>query len=100
MNIQQIMRQAQNMQKKVQEEQAKLDLVEFEGTSGGGSVKIKMSGKRIATSVFIDESLMTPDDKETLEDLLLVAINDVSGKVNKANEDLMQSATNGIKLPF
>jgi DNA-binding YbaB/EbfC family protein len=92
------MKQAQSMQKKIQEETAKLEQTDFEGKSGGESVKIVMTGKRVVKKLILDDELLK--DKETLEDLLIVAINDVNGKIEKAINDSTNNATGGIKLPF
>jgi DNA-binding YbaB/EbfC family protein len=100
MNIQQIMKQAQNMQKKMQEEENKLAQQDFEGSAGGDSIKITMTGKRVTKSVSIDPSLIVPEDKDVLEDLLMVALNDVNTKIDKASEASVSSATGGFKLPF
>jgi DNA-binding YbaB/EbfC family protein len=99
-NMQQIMKQAQNMQKKVADEQAKLDKEEFEGGAANNLIKIKMSGNHKALSISIDPTLIVSEDKETLEDLIIVAINDVNSKIEKRTEEVMNGATGGIKLPF
>ncbi len=63
-DISQIMRQAQAMQAKVAEAQKKLEAMEVEGSSGGGAVKIKLSGKNALLAINIDPALLTPDDRE------------------------------------
>ena len=105
MNIQQMMRQAQQMQRKMQENQQKLENTEFEGTSGNGLVKIKATGNYVAKSVYIDKSLINIDEKDMLEDLLIVAFNDLTKKITEARDSSMSDATGGInlkniKLPF
>lgn len=105
MNIQQMMKQAQQMQRKMQENQAKLDNTEFEGTSGNGLVRIKAMGNGIIKKVDIDTSLINVEEKDMLEDLLVVACNDLHEKINKAGENSMNDATGGMnlknmKLPF
>lgn len=105
MNIQQMMRQAQQMQKKMQENQQKLENTEFEGTSGNGLIKVKAMGNYTVKSVYIDKSLMNTDEKDMLEDLLVVAFNDLMKKITEANDSSMSDATGGInlkniKLPF
>ncbi|GMO60625.1 MAG: YbaB/EbfC family nucleoid-associated protein [Rickettsiales bacterium] len=96
MNIQHLMKQAQNMQKKMQEEQVKLEQTDFEGGSNG--IKIVMNGKYVCKKLTIEDSLL--DDKETLEDLLIVAINDVTSKIEKETNSSAANATGGFKLPF
>ncbi len=105
MNIQDLMKQAQMMQKKMQEEQAKLAEEIVEGTSGGGMVKISLNGKFTMTKINIDKSLLTPDDVEVLEDLILAAYNDAKEKVDAKMNESMSALTGGlnlggIKLPF
>jgi hypothetical protein len=99
MNIQKIMKQAQEMQSKMQEMQAKLESEESEGSSGGGLVKLRINGKNMLLKVQIDDSLMKPDEKEVLEDLLVAAFNDARGKVDAALSDQMSSMTSGLNLP-
>ena len=105
MNIQQMMRQAQQMQRKMQENQQKLENTEFEGTSGNGLIKVKAMGNYAIKSVYIDKSLMNADEKDMLEDLLVVAFNDIMKKITEASDSSMSDATGGInlknlKLPF
>lgn len=105
MNIQGLMKQAQMMQKKMQEEQAKLAEEEVEGTSGGGMVKITLNGKFAMTKINIDKSLVDPEETEVLEDLITAAYNDAKEKVDAKMADSMSSLTGGLdlggmKLPF
>ena len=100
MNINQIMKQAQQMQKKLQAEQEALKNTDFEGMAGNGTVKIVMNGEYNVKSMFIDKSVVDPEDKETLEDLIMVATNDCVAKIKKATESSMNNATGGMKLPF
>lgn len=100
MNINQIMKQAQQMQKRLQAEQEALKNTDFEGIAGNGVVKVVMNGEYVVKSIFIDKSVIDPEDKETLEDLIMVAINDCIAKIKKATESSMNSATGGMKLPF
>ena len=105
MNIQQMMRQAQQMQRKMQENQQKLENTEFEGTSGNGLIKVKAMGTGAVKSLNIDESLINKEEKDILEDLLVVAFNDLMKKITEATDSSMNDATGGInlknmKLPF
>ena len=100
MNIQGIMKQAQMMQKKMEEEQAKLAQEEVEGTSGGGMVKIILNGKFEIKKLNLDPSLIDPEDKEVLEDLIVAAYNDAKGKVDDKMQSSMNAMTGGLKLPF
>ncbi len=75
MNIQQMMQQAQQMQKRMQETQARLGQTEVTGQSGGGMVTVVMTCKGEMRSIKIADELVTPTDKETLEDLIIAAVN-------------------------
>ena len=105
LNIQGIMKQAQKMQRKMKETQAKLGQEEREGTSGGGLVKIVLNGKSEIKSLNIDKSLINPEEVDMLEDLIIAAYNDAHQKVDAMMEEGMKEATNGVglgglKLPF
>lgn len=105
MNIQGIMKQAQMMQKKMEEEQAKLAQEEVEGSSGGGMVKITLNGKFEMKKIALDKNLIDPEDAEVLEDLIVAAYNDAKSKIDAKMQDSMNAMTGGInlgglKLPF
>ncbi len=105
MNIQNLMKQAQMMQKKMQEEQAKLAEEEVEGISGGGLVKITLNGKFDMIRLNIDKSLLNPDENDILEDLILAAYNDAKNKVDAKMNESVSALTGGLnlggmKLPF
>jgi DNA-binding YbaB/EbfC family protein len=93
-----IMQQAQKMQEDMKKAQEELEAMEITGESGGGLVKILMTGKREVRKVSIDDSLVG-DDKDMLEDLVAAAINDAVRKVNKAKKEKMAEVTSGIPLP-
>jgi DNA-binding YbaB/EbfC family protein len=102
-----IMRQAQQMQQRLQEAQEKMELITAEGSSGGGMVKITLKGKGELASLSIDPSLLTPGDKEMVEDLVKAAHSDARRKLDDAMAEAMKSATGGLggmlpgfKLPF
>lgn len=105
LNIQGIMKQAQQMQRKMQETQAKLGEQEREGTSGGNMVKVVLNGKSEMKSISIDKSLINADESDVLEDLIVAAYNDAHQKIDAMMEEGMKEATSGIglgglKLPF
>lgn len=105
MNIQGIMKQAQMMQKRMEETQSKLAQQEVEGTSGAGMVKVVMNGKFETKKVSIDKSLLVAEEVDVLEDLLVAALNDAKNKADKLMEDGMKEVTGGmnlggLKLPF
>ena len=83
MNFNNMMKQAQELQKKMAEAQKKVESLEAEGTSGGGLIKIIIDGKNNVRSVKIDESLISKEDIEILEDLILAAFNDGKEKIQK-----------------
>ncbi len=99
MDIQGLMRQAQAMQKKMQGAQEELAKNLYEGVSGGGMVKISITGAGVAKKIFIDDSIIKVDEKDILEDLLVAAFNDAKKKADDDSEKQMKSLTNGIPLP-
>lgn len=94
-----MLKQAQELQKKMADAQKKVEELEAEGTSGGGLVKVKINGKNVTTSVSIDESLISKDEREILEDLIVAALNDARENVQKKISEEMSSLTGGLKLP-
>ncbi|MDZ4741410.1 MAG: YbaB/EbfC family nucleoid-associated protein [Alphaproteobacteria bacterium] len=98
-NIGDLMKQAQMLQQRFQEAQEKVNLVEAEGQSGGGMVKVTLNGKGLAKAVRIDPSLIDPKDAGMLEDLLVAAINDARVKLDAKVSDEMSKATGGLPLP-
>jgi DNA-binding YbaB/EbfC family protein len=105
LNIQGLMKQAQQMQKRLADEQAKLAEEEVEGTSGGGMVKITINGKFVMTKIKIDPSLLKDNETEILEDLVMAAYNDAQSKADAKMSSALGSVTEGLnlgglKLPF
>jgi DNA-binding YbaB/EbfC family protein len=104
-DISQIMRQAQQMQAKINEAQKKLEAMEVEGSAGGGMVKVKLSGKNAMVGLAIDPSLMS-DDREILEDLIKAAHDDARRKLEDAQNEEMKGLSGGLgilpgfKMPF
>jgi nucleoid-associated protein EbfC len=105
-DISQIMRQAQAMQAKINEAQKKLEAMEVEGSSGAGAVKIRINVKNVLLSLSIDPSVIDPNDKETLEDLIKVAHDNARKQLEDAQEGEMKSLGGGLgilpgfKMPF
>lgn len=93
MNIQKLMKQAQQMQDKMQRELAEL---EVESSVGGGMVTLKMNGHKELLSVSIDKEVVDPDDPAMLEDLIVAAVNDASRKVDDSMRQKMGSLGMGI----
>ena len=98
-NIGNMMKQAQELQKKMSEAQEKLNSIEVEGTSGGGLVKVIASAKGEVRRISIDDSLLKKEEKEMTEDLIIAAINDSKQKGELASQEEMKSVTGGIALP-
>ncbi|MBE9603577.1 YbaB/EbfC family nucleoid-associated protein [Acetobacteraceae bacterium H6797] len=98
-NLGNMLKQAQQMQAKMAEMQAKLEATLVEGQAGGGMVKVTLSGKSDLKSVQIDPSLMAADEREVLEDLLVAAHADARQKVEAMMAGEMQKATAGLNLP-
>ena len=94
-----MMKQAQQLQSKMQEMQDQLSNVEVEGISGGGMVAVRMTAKMEVKAVKIDPSLIKPDEREILEDLLVTAHNDARRKAELAMQEKMQALTGGLGLP-
>ena len=99
MNIDEIMKAAQNVQQQMNDAQAKLDSIEVSGEAGGGMVTIRCTAKGRILGVSIDESLMNPGDKEMVEDLVAAAFNDARGKADAKSSEEMAKMTSGIPLP-
>nr|WP_249732338.1 YbaB/EbfC family nucleoid-associated protein [Roseococcus sp. SDR] len=94
-----MLKQAQQMQTRMAEMQAKLESTEVEGQAGAGMVKVKLTGKGELRRIQIDPSLMTADDREVLEDLIVAAHGDAKQKVEAMMAEEMQKATAGMSLP-
>tara|TARA_R110001592_G_scaffold284128_1_gene552458 strand:- start:189 stop:518 length:330 start_codon:yes stop_codon:yes gene_type:complete len=93
-----LMKQAQQMQEKMQSLQDDIARAEVNGESGAGLVKIVMTGRHDVKSVSIDDSLLT-EDKEVLEDLIAAAVNDAVRRVEQNQKDKMSELTAGMPLP-
>jgi hypothetical protein len=98
-NLGNLMKQAQQMQARMQEVQAGLETAEMTGASGGGLVSVTLNGKGDLKKLKIDPSTMVPDEAEVLEDLIVAAFNDARAKVNAHAEAEMGKLTGGLNLP-
>ncbi len=98
-NFGNMMKQAQQLQKKMAEAQEKLNEIEVEGISGGGLVKVTATAKGSLKRISIDDSLLKTDEKEILEDLIIAAINDSKQKGEIVTQEEMKSVTGGLPLP-
>lgn len=99
MNMQQIMRQAQKMQKKVEEAQAEAAAQIVEASVGGGMVSVKVNGKQELLEVVIEKDVVNPDDVEMLQDLIAAAVNEGMKKANQLMQDKLQGITGGLNIP-
>ena len=93
-----LMKQAQQMQANMQKAQEEIAQMEITGSSGGGLVKVTMTGRHEARRVEIDDSLIG-DDKDMLEDLVAAAINDAAHKIEATTQERMAGMTSGLNLP-
>ena len=94
-----LMKQAAELKSKMEAMQAELELIEVDGTAGGGLVTVRLSGKGEMKSVKIDDSLFKPGDKEILEDLIVAAHADARRKAEALLQEKMKSLTGGLPLP-
>jgi DNA-binding YbaB/EbfC family protein len=99
MDIMGMMKKAQAVQAKLQEAQEELGRLEVKGQAGGGMVSVTLSAKGELKGVQIDASLLTPADKEMLEDLIVAAFADGKAKADRAAAEKMQTLTEGLPLP-
>jgi DNA-binding YbaB/EbfC family protein len=98
-NIGQMMKQAQQMQERMAEMQARLDQVEMTGASGGGMVQVTLNGKGELRKLKIDKALVDPNEVEVMEDLIVAAFNDAKAHVERHVAEEMGKLTGGLKLP-
>ena len=96
MNIQQMMKQAQQMQERLQKQMAEMKV---EATAGGGMVTVVMSGGKQLLSLKIDPEAVSKEDVEMLQDLILAAVNDAQRKVDEALQQQMGGMMGGLKIP-
>ena len=94
-----LMKQAAELKSKMEAMQAELDRLEVEGTAGGGLLTVKISGKGELRGAHIDDSLLKPDQKEIVEDLIVAAHADARRKLEAVLQDKMQAMAGGLPLP-
>ena len=92
-NMNNLMKQAQKMQRQMEENQKALEEKEFTATAGGGAVEVTISGKREVTKVKLQEEVVDPDDIEMLEDLIVAATNEALRKVEEESTAVMSKLT-------
>jgi len=96
MNLQQLMKQAQQMQEKLQKQ---MEAMVVEATAGGGMVSIKMNGQKQLLSIQIEPEVFSGGDKDMLQDLIIAAVNEGIRKVDEALQGQLGSMTGGLKIP-
>ncbi len=94
-----MMKQAKELQEKMQALQDEVAALEVEGSSGGGLVSVVMTGKSEMKRLKIDPSLLKPEEAEILEDLIVAASNDARAKAEQVLADKMREMTGGLQLP-
>ena len=102
MNMNNLMKQAQKMQKQMEQATKDLEESEVTATSGGGAVEVTVSGKKEVTKIKIDEEVVDPDDVEMLEDLVMAAVNEALRKMEEMSQASMAKVTGGMPtgMPF
>lgn len=98
MNMQAMLQQAQKMQREMQKKQAELEASTFNIESAGGAIKIAIKGNRQIESIEIDKDAIDPDDKEMLEDMIKIAINEAMNIIDNAFAKLNASLTGGMRF--
>lgn len=100
-NMNNLMKQAQRMQRQMEEGQKELETREFVGSAGGGAVQATVNGKKELLSIKLQEDIVDPEDIETLEDSILAAVNDALRQAEEAGSQLMGKMTGGLGgFPF
>lgn len=100
MNINALMQQAQKMQKDMEKAQKQLESTLFEIESAGGAIKISIYGSRKIEKIDIDKDAIDPEDKEMLEDMLKIAINEAMEKIDNEQAKIQAKMTSGMRMPF
>ncbi len=98
-NMQSMIKQAQKMQEDMERVQSELEEEVTEVTAGGGAVKVEIKGSREILSIKLQEDVVDPDDIETLEDLIVAAVNEAIKTVDSKAQSAMSKVTSGINMP-
>jgi len=98
-NMNQMIKQAKKMQEQMMKMQEEMEEKVYEASSGGGAVSVKMNGKRELQEINLSQEVVDPDDIEMLQDLIIVAVNDVLHKIEEASTDEMSKLTGGMNIP-
>ena len=100
MNINALMQQAQKMQKDMEKAQKQLESTLIDVESAGGAIKISIYGSRKIEKIDIDKDAIDPEDKEMLEDMLKIAINEAMEKIDNEQAKIQAKMTSGMRMPF
>ena len=95
-NMNNLMKQAQRMQRQMEEAQKELETKEVTATAGGGVIEVTVSGKKEVTKVKIDPEAVDPEDVETLEDLVMAAVNEAFKKIDEESQAAMSKLNGGM----
>ena len=95
-NMNNLMKQAQRMQRQMEESQKELETKEFQASAGGGAVTVTVSGSKEIKAVEISKEVVDPDDVEMLQDLIVAAVNEALSQVEAANQEVMGKVTGGL----
>ena len=97
-NMNNLMKQAQRMQRQMEENQKELESKEFTAKVGGGAVEVTVTGSKEVTKVVLSEEAVDPDDIETLQDMIVAAVNEALKQAEEANSEMMSKMTGGMNL--
>ena len=100
MDINKLMQQAQAMQKQLEEAGKQINAMEFEGSASNGLVKVTVSGENKILSVWIDPSVLNPEDQEMIQDLIMIAVNDAIEKAESYKQNRLGSMASAMGLPI
>ena len=99
MDINKLLAQAQKMEKELKKSQEELEAALFEGSASNGLVKITLKGNNEVVEVHIDESILNKEDKEMIQDLIMIAFNDAVNKLERKREEKLSQTTGGLNIP-
>ncbi len=100
MDINKLMQQAQAMQKQLEKASEQIGATEFEGSASGGIVKVTVNGENRVLSVSIDPSILNPEDREMIEDLVMIAVNDAISKADDLKKERFGSMASAMGIPM
>ena len=99
MNIQHLLKQAQQMKNQIGKVEKEIEATEYTATAGGDAVKVTLTGKMEVTGIEISAELLSADSKEMLEDTVMIAVNAALAAAVKDKEERMNKITQGVKMP-